>query len=381
MNKKIDLRSLNFDQLRTHASHMQALWKKGDSAAKISGGGAILGAGFNMVSAERDERAFLADIAEEYRPEIAQRLGLSPEQVSPEHLTQAIAENPILQQAKQASGMSMKAKTISGAISVLSGLIAGLGVAVMTRNANQHVHKDMQQNATNIASGLVSTFSALLGGGITRRLVHKRSNAEKSLERTAHGAIMAIKDKQQQGVPTTELDIFKVQMLVNPEIADAIEKAYGKPFDALDEGAKYSLLGTEFPEILAYNAEMAGRINQGARPQGLLFGEVVAAEGARERPSDVSLNIPQPDAPDQHEVAQESKEDLGIDARLGALPEDIRAEVRAEMEEELQEALEEIREGRQELVADEGSGVAGEHTQRIQQERASTSAHDAGVTR
>ena len=245
----------------------------GPTAAKVGVGGAFLGAGFDAVSASKQERAFLSDLVEEYRPEIAERMGLAAEQVTQEHFEQAYRDNPVLAQAKDLSKVETKTRVASGVIGVVAGWFAGMTAAGLTTGAQRgQVVKDSQRNAANIASGIVSTMASMMSGKVARKFLHRKG--ENTLSESAHGQIIAIRDKQLQGQPTSPTDIFKVQLALNPEVDQMIVQAYGSPFGKLDEAAQLQLLQNEFPEVLQVNTELARRVNDGARPQGLLFGEV-----------------------------------------------------------------------------------------------------------
>lgn len=263
---KPDLLNLPFRE------HMSELVSKagGSGTWKLTTGGAMLGAGFDAVSASKQERAFLSDMVEEYRPEIAERLGLSAAQVTQQHFNEVFTVNPVLAQAKDASKTGAKTRSISGVVSTISGMFAGLGAAAITRNAQTG---DAQKNAGNIAGGLASTIGAMTAGRITRAVLGAKGK-DHALKNTAHHFIMEIKDKQMRGEETTAADIFKVQLAVNPQLKEAIADQLGVYFDELDAKAQLDLMREEAPEVLAMNEDMAANINAGARPQGLLFGEV-----------------------------------------------------------------------------------------------------------
>lgn len=240
-------------------------------SSKISVIGAIAGAGMDMVSATRDERAFLSDLVDEYRPEIAKRLGLAEKQVTAEHFDAAFRENPVLAQAKETTSMKRAVRIVSNAVSVGFGIVAGMSAAFFVRRGQQT--EGMQENAASIAGTLAASFGGWSAGKLTRQVLHKRKLGT-ALEGTAHNQIMVIKNKQQMGQPTDAADIFRVQLAVNPQVGEAIQQAFGKPFSAMQAGEQRQLLENEFPDILKMNDEMARRINEGARPQGLLFADV-----------------------------------------------------------------------------------------------------------
>lgn len=320
--------------------HMSELVSKAGGAGtwKLTTGGAVLGAGFDAVSASKQERAFLSDMVEEYRPEIAERLGLAAEQVTQQHFNEVFTVNPVLAQAKEASKTGAKTRSISGVVSTISGMFAGLGAAAITRNAQTG---DAQKNAGNIAGGLASTIGAMTAGRITRAVLGAKGK-EHALKNTAHHFIMEIKDKQMRGEQTTAADIFKVQLAVNPQLKEAIADQLGVYFDELDAKAQLDLMREEAPEVLAMNEDMAANINAGARPQGLLFGEVervlqpVGPEVVEARTEDV-----QPSAKIQGEVhAQnqgEEKRDAATEVKIEEFP-DALEDMMEDVEEELVKA-------------------------------------------
>lgn len=240
-------------------------------STKIGVLGAFAGAGMDMISATRDEREFLSNLVDEYRPEIAKRLGLAEKQVTAEHFNAAFRDNPVLAQAKEATSMSRVVGAISAGVSVVFGIAAGMGAAFMVRRGQQT--EGMQENAASIAGTLAASFGGWSAGKVTRQVLHKRKQGG-ALEGTAHSQIMVIKNKQQLGEPTDAADIFKVQLAVNPQVGEAIQQTFGKPFGELGATEQQQLMQAEFPDILAMNEEMARRINEGARPQGLLFADV-----------------------------------------------------------------------------------------------------------
>ncbi|MBM3617854.1 MAG: hypothetical protein FJX23_04840 [Alphaproteobacteria bacterium] len=253
---------------------------------KVSVIGAVVGAGMDTISATRDERAFLSKLVDEYRPEIAKRLGVSEKQVTAEHFNEAFKENPVLAQAKEATAMKRMVRVVSNAVSLTAGAAAGLGASIFVRRGQKV--EGMQQNAADIAGALAASFGGMAAGQMTRKVLHIRGR-ETSLEDTAHGQIMVIKNKQQLGEPTDATDIFKVQLAVNTQVRDAISKEFGKPFAEMGKEEQLNLMKNEFGDILAANDEMARRINEGARPQGIIFGDVedvkVKAESQKPAPA------------------------------------------------------------------------------------------------
>lgn len=262
--------------------------RAGTSSSRVSAMGAVVGAGFDFISANKADHGFLSDLAEEYRPEIAERLGLSAEQVTQLHFMQAFSENPILHQAKEATKTGKKTRLIAGGVSLAVGSAAGLGAAIFARKSqgDGQLQGQGQKNAAGIAGSLASTLGAMFSGRLTRHLI-RRDNGASHLKGTAHGQIMAIKEKQQQGIPTNPADIFKVILALNPEIDVAIKNTLGKEFDKLETGQQLELIASQFPEDAQLYQEAAELINQGARPQFLIFGEIerVKAAGSKENPA------------------------------------------------------------------------------------------------
>lgn len=259
---------------------LSQLMEKGSTKVSVLGG--AVGAGIDAISATRDERAFLGNLIDEYRPEIAKRMGLAEKQVTPEHFNQAFKENPVLSQAKSATRMSRIVRTTSSLVSGVTGVISGLAVSMLVRGTGGPNNK--QNDVADIAGTISSIFAGMMSGRVTRQILHTRGR-DTSLVDTAHGHIMVIKNKQQMGEPTDVADIFKVQLAVNPEVRKAIDQAYGKAFSAMTQDEQVKLVKDEFPAVYDANVEMARRINEGARPQGLLFADVedVKAKAAEKK--------------------------------------------------------------------------------------------------
>lgn len=268
---------------------LAGLTQKG--SPKVSVIGAVVGAGMDTISATRDERAFLSGLVDEYRPEIAKRLGLSEKQVTAAHFNEAFKENPVLAQAKEATAMKRMVRVASNAVSLTAGVVAGMGASIMVRRGQKV--EGMQQNAADIAGALAASFGGMAAGQVTRKVLHMRGR-DASLENTAHGQIMVIKNKQQLGEPTDAADIFKVQLAVNTQVRDAISKEFGKSFNDMGKEEQLTLLRNEFSDILAANEEMARRINEGARPQGLVFADV---EDVKKKEQGAKHDVPQVAAP------------------------------------------------------------------------------------
>lgn len=270
--------SIKLESLRIPAGMQAVIDTAKKGSLKVNALAAVAGTGIELVSATRDERGFWSEIADEYRPEIAQRLGVAVDQVTQEHYQMAFAENPVLAQAKQVSQMGAGVRAANMIISTTVGVLAGIGASVLSRPKPGHGGEDKGSGPANIAGGVAATFSAAAVGKLTRKLMHT-NRLGKAMEGTAHYKIMQIKEKQQRGEETTPADIFEVQLALNPEAAQAIKQTTGKDFAALDAAQKQQVLSTEFPDIMQVNAVMAERINKdGMRPQQLVFGEVRAVE-------------------------------------------------------------------------------------------------------
>ncbi|MCH2547066.1 MAG: hypothetical protein MK052_05620 [Alphaproteobacteria bacterium] len=243
----------------------------------VSMASASAGAGIDMVSATRDERGFFSDIADEYRPEIAERLGVAEDQVTQEHYQQCYQDNPVLKQVKDVAKMSDTVRVASSAISTGAGVLAGLAASSATRPKQQPTGKRSGKDPSNIAGGVAATVSAVVTGKLVRKVLHT-SRIEDAMENTAHNKIMHIKEKQQRGEETTAVDVFGVQLALNPQAQQAIKENAGQNFEKMSPEQQAEVLEKDFPELNAANKVMAQRINEdGIRPQQLLFGHVPAA--------------------------------------------------------------------------------------------------------
>lgn len=251
---------------------MAGLLEKG--SPKVSVLGAAAGAVIDGVSATRDERGYMSDIADEYRPEIAERLGLAENQVTQQHYQMAFGENPVLAQAHEVEKMSGVVRAATATISVAAGTLAGLAASAFSR-PKPIAGVDMKgKDPSNIAGGVVSTLAAAASGKLARKLLHT-SRLKGAMEKTAHHKIMLIKEKQQRGEETTPADIFAVQLALNPELEQQITQVTKKKFADMQPQEQEALLQQEFPDILQANRKMADSINHdGMRPQQLVFGEV-----------------------------------------------------------------------------------------------------------
>lgn len=311
---KIDLKSLRMPAGMQGVADVLAQGSK-----KVSALGAVAGAGIDVVSATRDERGYLSDLAKEYRPEIAERLGLAENQVTEEHYNMAFADNPVLAQAKEVTKMSGAVRGVNSTIAAAVGLLAGMGASALTRRAQAG---GKQADAANIAGGVAATLGAAAAGRVARKFLHSRK-LDGALESTAHYKIMEIKGKQQRGEETSAADIFGVQLALNPEVGAVIEQGTGKRFQDMDAPQQLQLMQQEFPEILEVNNEMARLINEkGMRPQELVFGEIRAPK--EPSPAIVPLAPGHPDLPPNAQGKEAAIEASGAAAAGKALLEEMR---------------------------------------------------------
>lgn len=266
---------------------------KQKTSNKVSIITAAAGAGIDIVSATRDERGYLSELAKEYRPEIAKANGAAEHQITEADYHKAFAENPILAQAKKAVQMSGGVRFVNTTVALGVGILAGIGSSALIRQAQAGGRQDA--DASNIGGGTIATLAAAGAGKLMRNLLHTRKQ-EGALENTAHHKIMLIKSKQQHGEETTAADIFQVQLALNDDVQDAIRQKTGQRFQDMEPERQLELLKTEFPAVYEANTEMARLINEeGLRPQQLLFGEIRAPE--KPQPDTDPLAPGHPDLP------------------------------------------------------------------------------------
>ncbi|MGB1540219.1 MAG: hypothetical protein ACPG80_04605, partial [Rickettsiales bacterium] len=296
--------SLPFKNITQMRGIGTAVHKAGVNSARIGVVGAFAGAGFDMVSAGKDERADLRELVEEYRPEIAEKLGVSEEQVSAADFEAAYAQNIVLAQAKEAGKRDAKSRTVSGIASVVMGTVAGMGAAILARRSQ--TDPQLQKNSANIASGIVSTVGSMMTGKLVRKNMKSKTQAS-PLQATAHARIMDMKDKQQQGVMVTPGDIFSVQLALDPDTDALIKANAGKTFDELTVDEQNQLIANQFPpQLMQACAVMAQRVNDGARPQGLLFGEIAPTEQEKEAMQKAMMEA------QRHEAEQQQAEAAAV---------------------------------------------------------------------
>lgn len=293
--------SFNLDSLPVPAVMETVINNLKNGSSKVSMLGAGTGATIDVVSAQRDERGYLSEVADEYRPEIAERLGLAVNQVTEQHYLMAYDENPVLAQVKAVSKMSGMVRAANTAIASGVGVLAGLAASSLSRPTPNPDSNQKGKDPSNIAGGVAATFSALAAGKLTRKLTHT-NHLDKKLEKTAHHQIMEIKEKQQRGEETTAADIFEVQLALKPELAEAVKQKAGKPFAKLEVQQQAQLMQSEFAEAYAANTAMADRINKdGVRPQQLMFGALRAEK------QEVATGPGHPDLPPNAALSSEMK--------------------------------------------------------------------------
>ena len=218
---------------------------------------AAISTGVDVVMSGVRHKKDMHDLSNTYRLEIAQELGMDPAEVNKKHLKDAAKTNPGLKEAMGVADFTRLSIPITG-------LSAALGAA-----------------ALGVATGGIGLVPGLVLGGaggmaasyVTEKVL--RHMADKNPDHGPHQQVKTIIAAREAGQGVTAQDVFGVKVASDKELSKSIQKTYGKHYDDLSAQDKAHVLATQSPEIAQRSAFEAQLINEGARPQGLLFAQGV----------------------------------------------------------------------------------------------------------
>ncbi len=266
---------------------------------KYNGSGTVLSVVTGLIWAEKEKRARQQDLADEYRPEIARRFGIAEDQLNSSHFKQAFEENGVLAELQEANRNGGFMLTVASITAAVVGVIVGQGAM---RGINPGRGQD--KAAAEQVGGIVSALGAGFFAGSFVRKAFRAGFGARALEDTAHMRIMELKEKQNEKVAVDAVDVYDAVLALTPKDADAVRKAYGAPYHTLDEKTRQDFFERQVPDGARDLAEqIAQKINNGARPQGLLFS--VVQEKLADNSQRQSDSMPVPDSA--------NVEDQGID--------------------------------------------------------------------
>lgn len=234
----------------------------------IVGGGLALRA-YGRFSALGYYKQEMVDL---YRDDIAQHLGIAPEQVTIGHLKEAAKENEVIAQAleRQQKKTFIEVGTSLLTAAVTFGLFYVFGDASAIQN---FVAKDLGLgqllgNAVNfIGLSTVGSFSGLvLHDGLSLAIGARTG----TLKAAAHDLILAMDHDVRRGRPISREQIYGVLVAGNPQLEERIRHQFHKSYSWMSAAEKSNVLHTF--GIAAALDDLAQQINNGEiRPGRLAY--------------------------------------------------------------------------------------------------------------
>lgn len=228
-----------------------------------------------------------------YRDEIAQQMGIAPEQVTREHLrvmargdaVLGIDPNPIIAEAlERRRGMALLSFCTALLSATVSAVLLGFGAQTALQGgiAGGPVEAFIQQNfgmsdiANKVSAGTISGLSSLILHNGLDAVVGQSLGYFRA---TAHDRIALIARQKEYGVKVTPQQIFDVFMAANPEFARQVSVTYNKGvtgFTGVEKMAAMKAIGID-----ASMQELADQINKGVLKPGTLAFELDSTNAMR----------------------------------------------------------------------------------------------------
>jgi hypothetical protein len=226
---------------------------------------ALGGVGANMFFRLRDQWNYQDEMANKYRGEIADRLGIAPEAVTREHVKlaaygneeQGIDGNPILAQAlerqRQKSWLVFGTAMLAGLVTFTLLTWSGVGLAGVVGEA-----------VASFAGGVVPLWMVpitnvigMMGGTIIAAasslfvqdgLEFLIGNAKGINAPSAHDRILAIENRHARGKSITPEQILQVKLAAYPELEERVLAMTGKHFHTLNADMQTRVLARLDPK-------------------------------------------------------------------------------------------------------------------------------------
>jgi hypothetical protein len=213
---------------------------------------AIGGVGANMFFRLRDQWKYQDEMADKYRGEVADRLGIAPEAVTREHVKlaaygneeQGIDGNPILAQAlerqRQKSWLVLGTALLAAVVTFTLLTWSGGGIAAAIGSGMVDL---LGLSALPPALGFVAGIVGMMGGAVIAGLssIFIQDGLEFGIGHfkginapSAHDRILALEARQDRGKSVTPEQIFQIKIATSPQLDERVmAMTGGKHFHAL----------------------------------------------------------------------------------------------------------------------------------------------------
>lgn len=228
-----------------------------------------------------------------YRDEIAQQMGIAPEQVTREHLrvmargdaVLGIEPNPIIAEAlERRRGMALLSFCTALLSATVSALLLGFGAQAVLQEgiAGGPVETFIKETfgmgdvANKISAGTISGLSSLILHNGLDAVVGQSLGYFRA---TAHDRIALIARQKEFGVKVTPQQVFDVFMAANPEFARQVSITYNKGVTGFTNAEK--MVAMKSIGILESMQELADQVNSGQLQPGTLAFELDSTNAMR----------------------------------------------------------------------------------------------------
>lgn len=198
--------------------------------------------GFQAFMDYRKEQNARYDLLNNYREEVAVKLGIDPKGVTVKdvemlvngNVEMGIDPNPILAEAWQRTGKSLRMRLVTTAIAGF----AALGLVLGTPFA-QDVQSIVHTVTSDNPFGLAFTYTGLtLTGGLVLQTINRVLDAVGAMvlginKSTVQDHIRMLDKQLQRGQMLTREQVMSVFVAADAGLAERIEYYYGKPYDRL----------------------------------------------------------------------------------------------------------------------------------------------------
>lgn len=230
---------------------------------------AIGGVALTVVNRLYRETLYQQQMVDLYRGDIAEQLGIAPEEVTRAHLKEAAKNNDIIDQAltrqRHKTWLAIGASVLAS--SVTFGLVSVFGADSWLRTAAQGVfNSGWAASAANfIGIGTVSAISSLFLNTGLQEVVEATTPLGKA---AAHDRILEMEYSLSRGKAISAEQVYGVLVAADPNLQRVIQRQFHKPYAHMNAREQTQLLATTgtAPEMLA----VAQQINSGQLRPGQL---------------------------------------------------------------------------------------------------------------
>lgn len=211
-----------------------------------------------------------------YRGDIAERLGIAPEEVTRAHLHEAAKHNEVIDQA-------LKRQRQKNYIAFGTALLAGVVTFGLLQFGGLHLAvKDLMVSQLGPVAQYLSVFSMGIVAGLSSLVVHDGLEAYLGAKTgiskaAAHDRIVAMEKRMARGWSIGKEHVYEVLVAGNPQLRARIAQEFGKDYASMgptEQGRVLEVIGVAEDMQLIAREINAGRLRPGQLAY--MIGDVVA---------------------------------------------------------------------------------------------------------